>query len=60
MKYIWGVWCTVDNELHRDNMDEQEARWWVRTWNEDLAPNAKPDIFVVCRRPVGDWEIVKE
>lgn len=55
--YIWGVWDTIDNTLHRNNMTEDEAREWVRSWNEDVLPNAKPNIFVVCRRPIGPWEI---
>ena len=56
MSYVWGVWCNADNSLHRDNMTEQEANDWVREWHE-IAPNAKPNIFTVCRRPVGQWEI---
>ena len=55
--YTWGVWCNTDMSLHRDNITEAQAHEWVRSWNEDVAPDAKPNIFTVCRRPVGDWQI---
>ena len=41
------------DEPHRDGLTESEAREWVREWDEE---SVFPGVFVVKRRPVGEWE----
>ncbi len=53
--YEWGVVCArVPNEVHRDQMTEEQAREWVREFEDE---GGKAGAFLVIRRPVGDWEI---
>lgn len=57
--YEYGVWLNGadTSDLHRWGMTEAEAVEWVREWEEEIAPQAKPNLFVVCRRPVGKWQV---
>jgi hypothetical protein len=53
----WGV--ARDNTpylMHRGPMSEEDAREWIREWEDDVAPNAKSGMFVLIRREVGPWE----
>lgn len=57
MSVEWGVARDSEpNELHRGPMSEDEAREWIREW-EDMAENspARKGMFVVICREVGPW-----
>lgn len=58
-KYEWGVWSNLANTIHREQMTEYDARNWVVSWVNDCG-EAWPDavnMFSVCKRPVGEWEV---
>jgi len=57
--YEYGIWFhgADSSDLHRWGFTEEEAREWLREWEEDIAPNGRPNIFTICRRPVGLWEV---
>ena len=59
MSYEYGIWFhgTETSDLHRSGMSEEEAIEWLREWNEEVAPEARPNIFSICRRPRGEWEV---
>lgn len=62
MKYEYGIGRTdtpLDDENvnpHRRGMTEEEATKWVREWEEEIFPNARPGIFKVIKRLIGEWE----
>jgi tRNA(His) 5'-end guanylyltransferase len=56
-KYEFGI--ARDNEpdaLHRGPMTEEEAREWIREWDE-MAENerARKGMFIIIKREVGPW-----
>lgn len=65
----WGVARDSEpNELHRGPMSEDEAREWVREWEDmaeeararkDISARARKDMFIVIRREVGPWQEVR-
>lgn len=56
--YEYGIWLngTDTSDLHRTGMTKDEAETWLREW-EEMAPDAKPHLFSICRRPMGEWEV---
>lgn len=57
--YEYGIWFNGNetSDLHRWGFTEEEATEWLREWEEEVAPNARPNIFAICRRKVGNWEV---
>ena len=56
-EYEYGIALRSQPSVaHRWDMTEAEAREWLRSWKEDLAPEFKDLRFMMIRRPVGDWE----
>lgn len=57
VKYDYGIWCTVLDELHRGPMLKETAEWWIETWLED---GGKDGVFYIVRRPIviTEWEKV--
>lgn len=54
MKYEYGV-MYKDGEIHRWGYSEEEAEEWVREW---IDADGNPEAFKVCRRLIGEWEVV--
>lgn len=64
IEYSYGIATRADVAAgriapHRRDMRKWEAEDWLEQWrNECAETDAQREMFVMIRRPLGDWEVV--